>query len=874
MCSTVYARGLLAGAAVLATLNTYAQHPAANLLNWRTAYPERSIDFAESDYADWPVDRTIPWLHAPNDSVLFVVRGGYGGRLLRTTDRGLSWQTPSDVPPPAGRLTFFSAQQGLVSYDSSASLPARLRGQIRLTTDGGTTWSAPRAVPTGQLHFTSPTQGYVFQPRLAGTLVVYTTTTAGHAWSVLDSLTGLPNIDFSWFAALPTANTAYLTGSREVQPDSFIGCVVQVRLGMGTWRLRTVPDVAVLPTLDPYAARAIRFTDDSTGAVVFNDGFASYHYSTTTGGRTWTARVLEYYDAGQMEVSVADAQHFLFHVWSYANQNLPLLSSSGTPFMASFPAPPVGPPSGPGGQFDFQEHMSRLILRPSGVGWAVGMRGRIYYTTDFGATFTLRTLLRDDSQPVDIGFPDPSHGWAAGYLNLIRTTDAGSTWARVTLPSPPNFSGNLRAAAFPDADTLVVATGNWPTAYINYLLSSRDAGQTWSSFAIPGNRPINDIRFAGGARRGVAVGDGGTILRTTDGGLTWQAAASGTTTTLSEVIWQDAQTLYALGGVVLKSTDGGASWQQVAGLFPPGTKQALFPTPQLGFVRTNTEIHRTTNGGASWQVVASSLSVLSNAPPDKKKFSFASPQYGWYNDYATQDSGRTWTLLPFVGTPAAVDADNSYMLLDHAGISGAYNSARVQRYSKHFLRTAPLANTSLSTSSTYSVAFATEGRFLPAEQDFRVELSNAMGRFRPGQTTTVGSGTASPVSIVIPASVALGSRYRLRVVRADGSVLGADNGQDLTVQRPTGTAPEADVLAAPRLYPNPAQHAVTVSFADGAQAGRLVRLLDLAGRWVLTVPAPGAEARLDLTGIAAGCYLVQVQTADGRARIQRLVVQP
>ena len=215
------------------------------------------------------------------------------------------------------------------------------------------------------------------------------------------------------------------------------------------------------------------------------------------------------------------------------------------------------------------------------------------------------------------------------------------------------------------------------------------------------------------------------------------------------------------------------------------------------------------------------------------------------------------------------------MLIDYAGWErGSPSSARVERYSKHFLRAAPLPSTTLATSSTYSVAFATEGRFLLAEQDFRVELSNALGRFRPGQTTTVGSGAASPISIVIPASVALGSRYRLRVVRADGSVLGADNGQDLTLQRATGLAPEAAVLAAPRLFPNPAQRSVTVSFTDGAQAGRLVRLLDLAGRPVLAVPAAGAEARLSLAGISAGCYLVQVQTADGRARTQRLVVQP
>ncbi|MBC7449224.1 MAG: T9SS type A sorting domain-containing protein [Hymenobacteraceae bacterium] len=167
-----------------------------------------------------------------------------------------------------------------------------------------------------------------------------------------------------------------------------------------------------------------------------------------------------------------------------------------------------------------------------------------------------------------------------------------------------------------------------------------------------------------------------------------------------------------------------------------------------------------------------------------------------------------------------------------------------------------------------------EGPFLPAERDFRVELSNALGRFRRGQITTIGRRAASPITTTLPANLPLGTRYRLRVVRADGSVLGADNGQDLTIQRPTGTNPDAAVLAAPRLFPNPAQHAVTVAFADGPRAGRTVRLLDLTGRTVLLAAAGGGEARVSLLGVGAGCYLLQVRTPNGGQQTQRLIVQP
>src|SRR5215467_9921904 len=60
----------------------------------------------------------------------------------------------------------------------------------------------------------------------------------------------------------------------------------------------------------------------------------------------------------------------------------------------------------------------------------------------------------------------------------------------------------------------------------------------------------------------VAVGYGGTILRTTDGGATWTPQFSGTTNILYGVSFVDANTGTAVGGngTILRTTDGGATW--------------------------------------------------------------------------------------------------------------------------------------------------------------------------------------------------------------------------------------------------------------------------------------------------------------------------
>src|SRR5215470_11506826 len=60
----------------------------------------------------------------------------------------------------------------------------------------------------------------------------------------------------------------------------------------------------------------------------------------------------------------------------------------------------------------------------------------------------------------------------------------------------------------------------------------------------------------------VAVGDSGSILRTTDGGETWTFQPSGTDRNLVGVSFVDQDTGFAVGtaGTVLRTTDGGITW--------------------------------------------------------------------------------------------------------------------------------------------------------------------------------------------------------------------------------------------------------------------------------------------------------------------------
>jgi len=78
---------------------------------------------------------------------------------------------------------------------------------------------------------------------------------------------------------------------------------------------------------------------------------------------------------------------------------------------------------------------------------------------------------------------------------------------------------------------------------------------------------------------GIAVGDGGAIVRTTNGGASWISLPLATFSGLLSVSFPTALTGYAAGlyGTVLKTTDGGATWTMMTSNIPQKHQQCSFP---------------------------------------------------------------------------------------------------------------------------------------------------------------------------------------------------------------------------------------------------------------------------------------------------------
>ena len=134
-------------------------------------------------------------------------------------------------------------------------------------------------------------------------------------------------------------------------------------------------------------------------------------------------------------------------------------------------------------------------------------------TTDGGASWAFQPFYFDGNEggANDVFFFDQSTGLVSGSVfdgrgAIARTTDAGMNWSTLF------FDQAIEGVAFP------AAASGFAVGSVGRILHSTDSGSTWTDQASGSSANLHDVSFASDALRGIAVADGGVILRTTNGG--------------------------------------------------------------------------------------------------------------------------------------------------------------------------------------------------------------------------------------------------------------------------------------------------------------------------------------------------------------------
>ena len=262
--------------------------------------------------------------------------------------------------------------------------------------------------------------------------------------------------------------------------------------------------------------------------------------------------------------------------------------------------------------------------------------------------------------------------WASGAgSTVLRTVDGGLTWERFIITSDTLDFRDVDAI---DAQTVyVMSIGNGPASRI---YKTTDAGKTWNlQFKNDDDKAFLDAMSFWDANHGIAFGDSVDkqfyILTTADGGGTWSRippanlppaqanegafAASGTNIALFGKSHAWIGTGAAAKSRVLRTSDGGRTWQVAdtplasgpsAGIFSIAFRDAKHGVIAGGDYKNEQEavdnLAVTSDGGATWKLVkglSGFRSVVAYLPGLKTPALIALGPAG--GDYSLDD-GQTW----------------------------------------------------------------------------------------------------------------------------------------------------------------------------------------------------------------------------------------
>jgi uncharacterized protein (TIGR03437 family) len=566
---------------------------------WAASYaPIQYWDFL-SEYTDWQASiwhstdggqtwlpQTVPASASVLKRIVFVnpttgfaagaKRTGYddfgnaidAGAIYGTTDGGQNWNEifSTDVGFSFTALCFTDANHGWAS-GGAYSMDYAGASMFR-TSDGGNTWQSAStgqdayAIQAQDLHMLDNNRGYA-----AGTAsvesgnAVWRTLDGGATWTSfwVQGNAETPGEGF-WGVAV-TANRVLIVGDRDF-----------TAFAANPWSACTggsnCPNLLTTAYISPhYILNSVAFTDRNHGwaagtFTVNPQVWGQEILATQDGGQTWTSQFARSLTSGPWGpssalrldgISFADANNG----WAAGSSEQVLGSdggydsslgcivhtSDGGKTWTDQGVNVCGYSESTSG-WNPQEYSVIQALDAQNV-WALAEDSTttvlLAHTTDGGNHWTLVDTGIQDVPPGGMRFIDAQHGCIAGPSMVACTGNGGGTWT----PSVVNCDEsvcNPDASSITFADSLHgwIVGGTEDSGGAAYR--STDGGASWTSYAPPalsGIQMLEAVQFAG-PLDGWAVGEGGLLVETADGGASVQTVDSTTSYDLFGLSFPDA----------------------------------------------------------------------------------------------------------------------------------------------------------------------------------------------------------------------------------------------------------------------------------------------------------------------------------------------
>lgn len=281
-----------------------------------------------------------------------------------------------------------------------------------------------------------------------------------------------------------------------------------------------------------------------------------------------------------------------------------------------------------------------MFWRNANEGWISFTNGVIKKTIDGAQNWINCSFTNGTFGVTSIHMKDSLNGvGATNQADIVRTTNGGQTWVGTN-----NFGNQHIAVSFYGTQTGVFV------GYYGCIQRSTDGGATLQSIAGGNNYyHYNKIKFTD-TQNGYCIGEGGKVLKTTNGGQQWTVLNANTAAELYDLSFVNTNVGYVVGttGIIRKTTNGGTTWTNISGI-PSNTDlySVHFINQNVGWVAgESAAMYKTTNGGTTW-----TQQTLPNYTTFVNQVSFVDANVGYATGasfgslFKTTDGGTSWTAL-------------------------------------------------------------------------------------------------------------------------------------------------------------------------------------------------------------------------------------
>lgn len=421
---------------------------------------------------------------------------------------------------PVRRADFEFGLAKIIFTDEENGYMLGNHDELVITRDGGETWKKYDWIASGIEYLNSYIRDICFTSQDTGWIVgdegaLLRTTDGGRHWTLFQQ-----DVEYHF-------NSCSFTDNNNGTIAGFAGIILRTFDGGKTWNRQNAPANILL--------YSVCFIDSSTGWCVGQQGTI---WATSDAGLTWktqnstvnnsitcifflnhlngwavgsSSTVLHTTDGGESweKIKMSTAHDFILDQiyfiddstgWivggrGYSGESAILLqTTNGGLNWHSIKVPTLN-------------HLSAIAFKNQQQGFIAGLFGTLLKTENGGKSWT-SAVSAGNNNINKIFFTSIDSGWAIGKATLIYTCDGGTTWSRID-----SLSGN---------DIFFTDRNNgWFVHAGKGIFHTQDAGKTWrQQIFITHYYKI----FFHDSTRGWALGtdpDGANILRTTDGGKTW-----------------------------------------------------------------------------------------------------------------------------------------------------------------------------------------------------------------------------------------------------------------------------------------------------------------------------------------------------------------